>query len=108
MRHRSLPAMVAGFAVLLTLGSLGLGLRLDDYYERWIIVGSPGYREVGRVPIDAFCFCDGDSARTGRMIELGLLPWWINPELKAAFYKPITVLTHMLDYRLWPGKPALM
>ena len=101
MRSRYFPFFVATLGVLLTLGSLRVGWRLDDYYERWIISGSPVYSEVGRQPIDAFCFADGDFARNQRMISIGLFPWWINPNLKAAFWKPITVLTHMIDYHLW-------
>jgi len=108
MRHRYFALFVAATGVLLTLGSLRVGWCLDDYYQRWIISGSPVYSEVGRKPIDAFCFVDGDPHRNRRMIEIGLLPWWIDPHCKVAFWRPITVLTHMLDYRLWPGRPSLM
>ncbi|HEV2972423.1 MAG TPA: hypothetical protein VGY55_20795 [Pirellulales bacterium] len=108
MRHRYFSLIVVAIGILLTLGSLRVGWRLDDYYERWIISGSPIFSEVGRKPIDAFCFADGDPQRTERMIDVGLLPWWIDPHFKAAFWKPITVLTHMLDYRLWPDTPSLM
>jgi hypothetical protein len=108
MRHRYFAFIATALAVLLTLGSLRVGWRLDDFYERWIILGSPVYSDVGRKPIDAFCFLDGDPHRNQRMIELGLLPWWIDPHLKGAFWKPLTVLTHMLDYHLWPATPSLM
>jgi hypothetical protein len=106
--NRYWPIVVPALAVLLTLGSLRVGWWLDDYYQRWVIQGSPGYADVGRKPLDAFCFIDGDSRRNGRMIEQGLLPWWVYTRAKAAFWKPLTVLTHMLDYQLWPNRPALM
>src|SRR4051812_41191815 len=108
LRHRSFPFLVAALAMLLTLGSLRVGWCFDDYYQRWIICGSPAYTDVARRPLDAFCFFDGDVHRNQRMIEHGLAPWWINPHLKVAFWKPVTVLTHMIDYRLWPRSPALM
>ena len=36
------------------------------------------------------------------------MPWWTDPQIKAAFWRPTVVLTHWLDYRLWPDSPALM
>jgi hypothetical protein len=108
MRHRHFPLLIAAVAILLVLGSLRAGLRLDDFYERWVIVGSPVYSDVGLRPIDAFRFVDGNPQRTRRMIDTGLVPWWINPHIKGAFWKPLTVFTHMIDYRLWPGWPSLM
>ena len=41
-------------------------------------------------------------------MELGLTGWWTNPEMVMAFYRPISVATHWLDYRLWPHAPWLM
>src|SRR5271168_4159769 len=54
--------------------------------------------------------CSGSSAgtRTGRVMDLGLFPWWTDPGLKAEFLQALTVLTHRLDYALWPDSPALM
>ncbi len=108
MRRRYFPLLVAFVAVLLALGSLGVGIRLDDYYIRWVICSSPVYSNVARKPSDAFRFVDGDPARNRRMIDAGLLPWWTDPHVKAAFWKPLTVLTHALDYGLWPGMPSVM
>lgn len=106
--NRYWPTAVAAAAAVLTLGSLRVGLCIDDYYQRWVIRGSPGYTDVGRGPMDAFCFVDGDPQRNGRMVQLGLLPWWVDARVKGAFWKPLTVLTHTLDYRLWPDRPWLM
>src|SRR4051794_17764132 len=55
-----------------------------------------------------FRFVRGDPARTGRLIDLGIFPWWTDPGLKAEFLQALTVLTHRLDYALWPDSPALM
>jgi hypothetical protein len=107
-RHRCIPIAIATVAILLSLGSLRGGLALDDYYLRWVISGSPSLSDVGRRPMDAFSFVDGDSIRNRRMVEVGMLPWWTDPHVKAAFWKPVTVVTHVLDYRLWPGMPILM
>jgi hypothetical protein len=42
------------------------------------------------------------------MIDLGVMPWWTMPKIKGSFWRPVTVATHWLDYRLWPEQPALM
>jgi hypothetical protein len=41
-------------------------------------------------------------------MDIGLFPWWTDPALKAEFLQALTVLTHRLDYALWPDSPSLM
>ena len=41
-------------------------------------------------------------------MDIGAFPWWTDPTLKGEFLQAITVLTHRLDYALWPDSPALM
>ena len=41
-------------------------------------------------------------------MDIGVFPWWTDPTLKAEFLQALTVLTHRLDYALWPDSPALM
>ena len=108
VRRRFVTFLIVAAAVVLSLGSLRVRWRLDDYYQRWIFSGSPVYEDVGRKPLDAFTFLDGDARRNQRMIEIGMVPWWVDPTAKAAFWKPVTCLTHMLDYRLWPTRPWIM
>ena len=108
LSHRSFPVVVAILAVALGLPSLGGGWIMDDYYHRWTILRSESYRELLKSPTDIFNFFDGDPARTRKLMDLGLVPWWTLPEVKGAFWRPLTALTHVLDYRLWPRRPAMM
>ena len=55
-----------------------------------------------------FSFMNGDVERTQRMMDLGTVPWWTYPEIVAQFWRPITTLTHKVDYLLWPTSPAMM
>jgi hypothetical protein len=55
-----------------------------------------------------FRLLDGDPERAERLLDLGLLPWSTLKGVKAAFWRPLTVLTHRLDFRRWPHSPALM
>jgi len=35
-------------------------------------------------------------------------PWWTYKNIHGAFWRPLTVLTHRLDYALWPKQAMLM
>ncbi len=108
LAHRHLPIVAAVLAVALALPSLGAGWLMDDYFQRASILRPPVLSEFFRSPIDMFRFLDGDPDRTGRLMDIGILPWWTFKQIKAQFWRPVTVLTHWLDYRLWPDHPALM
>src|SRR5437588_6977688 len=55
-----------------------------------------------------FRFFRGDPDRARPLIDLGLVPWWTDPGLKGEFLQALTVLTHRLDYALWPDSAPLM
>jgi hypothetical protein len=95
-------------SVLLALPSLGAGWILDDYYHRSVLLERSRLRDLLGPPSEMFRFFRGDPDRTGRLIDVGLFPWWTDPSLKAEFLQALTVLTHRLDYALWPDSPALM
>ena len=107
-RARSLPLLVAALAALLAVSSVGNGLIMDDYYHRAVLLHGSPFRELLGPPADMFCFFRGDPVRMGRIMDLGVFPWWTDPTLKAEMLQALTVLTHQLDYALWPDSPALM
>ena len=105
---RYLPAVAAILAVVLALPALSVGWLLDDYYHRAVLLEIPRFRELLGPPAEMFRFFRGDPVRMGRLIDLGLFPWWTDPNIKAEFLQALTVLTHRLDYILWPDSPVLM
>jgi hypothetical protein len=108
LTHRRLPWLVALLGVVLSLPALGVGLAMDDYYHRVVLLEMPEFRELLGPPGDMFRFFRGDPARTLREMDAGFFPWWTDPEIKGEFLQALTVLTHRLDYRLWPDSIALM
>src|SRR6185437_9125528 len=66
------------------------------------------FRNLLGTPPEMFRFFRGDPERAGRIIDKGLYPWWTYPAVKAEFLQALTVLTHRLDYALWPDSPLLM
>jgi hypothetical protein len=105
---RSLPLAAALLSVLLTLPALRAGWMIDDYFHRAILLERSRFRDLLGTPPEMFRFFRGDPGRTGRLMDLGLNPWWTYPGVKAEFLQALTVLTHRLDYALWPDSPVLM
>lgn len=102
------PAAVAGLAMGLALPALGVGYIVDDYYHRTILLENlPLSRELG-APAEMFRFFRGEPGRTGRLMDVGIFPWWTDLGIKAEFLQALTVLTHRLDYALWPDSAPLM
>jgi len=108
LTHRRLPIVAALVAVALGLPSLGAGWLMDDYFQRATILGLPVLNEFFTSPMDMFRFLDGDADRTTRLMDFGVLPWWTYTGIRAQFWRPVTVLTHCVDYWLWPDHPAFM
>jgi hypothetical protein len=101
-----LPALVV-FPIACTLPSVWAGLYGDDYILLSILSGT-ALRDVYPSRLDIFNFFDGRPERTRRMLDLGLLPWWTFPEVRVAFWRPVSALTHWIDDTLWRDLPALM
>ena len=105
---RLFPLIVAALGVFLALPALRAGWIQDDYYHRAVMLPDSPYRELLGPPAEMFRFFRGDPVRTGRIVDIGVFPWWTDLTLKAEFLQALTVLTHRLDYALWPDSPALM
>jgi hypothetical protein len=108
LRMRQLPAVAMALSVLLALPALGVGWILDDFYHRTILLERSRLKDLLGPPAEMFRFFRGDPERMGRLMDIGLFPWWTYPSLKAEMFHALTVLTHRLDYALWPNSPELM
>ena len=95
-------------AILLVFGAVHNGLDGDDYYHRAVMNGSDRFQAQLRGPQSMFRFLPGDVKLARQSMDLGLLPWWTDPRIKAEFFQLLTVQTHILDYWLWPDRPELM
>jgi hypothetical protein len=103
------PLRIVLLALLLTSPCLLSRMLMDDH---WLALKAgvgdriPG---VSRDPLALFTFTTGDPQRNHQLIDEGaLLPWWTEPRHLNAFFRPLSALTHVLDFRLWPRTAALM
>lgn len=96
------PLWLSALAMALTCSSLGSGLWSDDlfqaqHFSAWLNGGQ-------RPWWDMFYLQDGAPQRRFG----GITPWWTSDTLRVRFFRPVTALTHLLDYCLWPDRPAMM
>ena len=98
-----MPRYVALVAVLVSLPTLGIGTMLDDHYLRVTMLQDPAYTFVRKSPLDVFRLFDGDPIRTLRMMDRGLAVWWTDPQVRLAFFRPLTAATHLFDFKVANG-----
>jgi len=87
--------------VLLAVPAIGRRRVLDDHVLELLARG--GDRGLPHTsPLDLFRFASGRPEENLRMMDAGsLLPWWSDPELKVAFFRPLSAWLHRLDFALW-------
>lgn len=107
LSSRRLPAWLAALAALLVTPALGTGLVVDDYVIRAVATGAIRATGSTRTPLEAFRFSD-TPAEVTRLRDMGVLPWWTSPELKLAFFRPLSAASHWLDFHLFPGSAPAM
>ncbi|MEW6237875.1 MAG: hypothetical protein AB1656_21010 [Candidatus Omnitrophota bacterium] len=108
LSHRQMPWIMALLAMFLILPSLRVGWQLDDNFHRLILLGKTPPSGVKISPLSLFSFLNGDSVKTHALMDEGYLPWWTLEDIRIRFFRPLTIFTHWLDYRLWPNNAALM
>jgi hypothetical protein len=103
LSHPRAPVILALLGVLCCLPALGVGLVGDDYYHRQILLGEGTVGEGADATIDLFELMPTmDTPRAARLAEAGMYPWWTHPDLNVDLLRPVTSLTHQLDYAVWP------
>ena len=99
--HPRVLWVVVLWALILAAPTLGTGLFGDDYPQAEFLTASREGTTSARW-WDMFVFADG--VHDEELRARGRLPWWTDPELRVAFFRPLTVVTHQLDHRLWPER----
>lgn len=95
-------------AALLAIPVLFQGFLGDDHTLRGFLLRLPPWAQWAKPPLELFSFYDGDAARTRSLVDHGFSPWWTDLSLRIMLFRPLSALTHWIDFRLWPGSPFLM
>jgi hypothetical protein len=102
-------ALFVALAVALAAPSLTAGLTADDWLQQLIARG-----QQARLPglpssrLDLFSFAGHAVGGNLASMDVGMFPWWADPACKLAFFRPLTSLTHLLDWTWWPDSPWAM
>lgn len=103
---------VVGIALFLSLPALGCPLVADDIthakkWNAWMSgVASP--ESGGHILNDYFRFVPGNAAWYEHQLKHGIGAWWTTPDLKLAFWRPLSAAAHSIDHVLWHGNSWLM
>jgi hypothetical protein len=99
------PLGLSLIAFVLALPALWGGLAADDYFHRMILLHRGPLGAALDATFDFFSFVP--VAQRDAMIDLGVVPWWSDPQIRIALARPVTALTHQFDYLLWPDNFVL-
>jgi hypothetical protein len=102
-----LSLLLAGVAVALSSPCLLLGFYIDDWVGRYIYSDLPGAHRLLELWKGGYGLANGVPATNLWQIEQGWAPWWTYERLSIALLRPLGMLTHMLDARLWPDTALL-
>ena len=86
--------------LVLCFPSLFVGLVGDDYYHKAILTNSLPYPSNPLMGL--FTFFSGEEGQNQYLIDIGVLSWWSDTQVHASFMRPISALTHAIDYIIWP------
>jgi hypothetical protein len=104
-----LPALIVLVATLLAATSLSGGRTLDDWVLAVVARGQGPALGLPSQRWDCFRFTTGNPIANQGLMDRGvLLPWWSARELKIAFFRPLSALTHQLDEAMWPNSPVAL
>ena len=103
-----LPLWLAGIAMLLSASCLFVGFYLDDHVGRYIYSDLPGADHLFDLYAGGYGLTNGKPADTHWQIEQGWAPWWTLDTLLIRLYRPIGIISHWLDFKLWPNSPWAM
>lgn len=84
-------------AVAIALPTLGFGFFADDYMH---LATVEGHNALGS-PLDIFVFGTGNTEEMRPYLEAGPFPWFMDPQFKGHFFRPLASLTMALDCALF-------
>jgi len=121
LEYRHLPVILGILAAIATLPALGTGLLNDDFCH-WALMAGPAdvgdrLRAVGLSSEDSGRLSTALSEQFGPvdpqgnlalLKKYGAMPWWTYDGLRVRLWRPLSSLTHWLDYRLLGGSTVWM
>src|SRR5258708_7254906 len=103
LAHRRAFWVIMAITAASIAPSLTAGFTGDDFIP--ISVQKGASIGLGSVPFDLFAF-SGTVLDHERLRAEGVFAWWADTSMRMHFFRPLTSLTHAVDFALWPNHPA--
>ncbi|MEM8593463.1 MAG: hypothetical protein AAGF06_01410 [Pseudomonadota bacterium] len=100
-----MPALFIVLAVLLC-HVLNFPLTSDEFFHQLTFRQHP-MLNVSNPFTDLFSFATGEPSRIRTLIERSGLVWFTDPHIKSNFLRPLSAVTHWIDFTLWPDSSTL-
>ncbi|HTU62999.1 MAG TPA: hypothetical protein VMF89_31275, partial [Polyangiales bacterium] len=97
--HARARWLICCLGMALMLPYLSVGGVADDDFHAVALQSHPTVPGTERAPWDLFSFATIQHNPT--LMEQGVFPWWTDPELTIAFFRPLSSLTMWLDEKIW-------
>ena len=95
--------------LILCSPALLVGIHSDDYWHYAFINDAIPIKATNDISLfGLFSFVNADPERLVQLVDLGFLPWWTYEGYKIMFWRPLSEVTHWLDYTLWPSYSTIM
>ncbi len=107
LSSRAAPWVVLALALALAAPALTGDFTADDHLHRVVSRATPSMAGLHSRPLDLFVFATGELDDATALRDSGAYPWWVDPALKLAFFRPLSSVTHALDHTLWPDSAPL-
>lgn len=106
LSHPRAFAYVVAASVALVAPSIFAGLGADDFVHELVLAGSRPIAAFRHSPFDLFRFATPKWNHD--LMNEGVFPWWIDPDARFAFLRPLAAATHVFDHLVLPGNAVLM
>ncbi|GMU02070.1 hypothetical protein KH5H1_61900 [Corallococcus caeni] len=89
------------FAAVLGALVLRVGFMPDDFIWLGVWDHVPPPAPLGNTPLDVYRTATGIPEHTLRLAQVGVFPWWVEPTVRVAFFRPLGSLFYGLDHLLY-------
>lgn len=114
LSNKSIYIIIVAFALIIGGLCINMGWFTDDYLQKvWETKSSDADKIMlaedrqGGI-MHAYSLFNGDTDRTLRLIDKGILPWWTSLNIKNSFWRPVSAVFISLDYTFWPSSSQMM
>lgn len=104
LARRRIAWWAALVGILLALPSVFTGRQTEDHYHFRAI--RDGVIQPPR-SLNLFNYISGNVSGIYGLKDFGTVPWFTLQDYKVSFWRPLTSLTHWVDYHYFPGAPWL-